>query len=299
MNTVTRTLRALSVARAAAVACAMLTSAVANATDAVQWRVEDGGNGHWYQVTVSELIGNSWVTARAMAQGLGGDLATFGTLTEWNHVTSNVIAGDTAGPNPQTMYLGGRKIDNDWGWADGSPWPSNPPWFQPGICPGVAAPNGDGTVLQSFCFGLFWDDRPEVGGGALNKALIEWSADCNNDGLVDYGQILSGQLADADANGVPDICETLRVPQEYATIQAAVDAAVNGNTVLVGPGTYAPFDIAGKSIAIRSTQGAAATIIDGSGQGRSTVVFGIGTTLRTTLAGFTVRCGMGTGAYWY
>ena len=50
MNTVTRTLRALSVARAAAVACAMLTSAVANAEGAVQWPVSAGGNGHWYAV---------------------------------------------------------------------------------------------------------------------------------------------------------------------------------------------------------------------------------------------------------
>ena len=37
--------------------------------------------------------------------------------------------------------------------------------------------------------------------------IIEWSADCNNDGLVDYGQILSGQLADSNQNGVPDSCE--------------------------------------------------------------------------------------------
>jgi hypothetical protein len=38
-------------------------------------------------------------------------------------------------------------------------------------------------------------------------ALGKWSADCNADGIVDYGQILTGQLADSDANGVPDICE--------------------------------------------------------------------------------------------
>jgi hypothetical protein len=37
---------------------------------------------------------------------------------------------------------------------------------------------------------------------------IEWSADCNADGLVDKGQILAGQLLDLDNNGIPDICET-------------------------------------------------------------------------------------------
>jgi hypothetical protein len=35
-------------------------------------------------------------------------------------------------------------------------------------------------------------------------AVIEWSADCNGDGVVDKGQILSGQLPDANNNGIPD-----------------------------------------------------------------------------------------------
>jgi len=38
--------------------------------------------------------------------------------------------------------------------------------------------------------------------------LVEWSTDCNGDGVVDYGQIKSGQLADDNANSIPDICET-------------------------------------------------------------------------------------------
>jgi hypothetical protein len=37
--------------------------------------------------------------------------------------------------------------------------------------------------------------------------IIEYSADCNGDGLVDKGQILSGQLADLNSNGIPDGCE--------------------------------------------------------------------------------------------
>jgi hypothetical protein len=37
--------------------------------------------------------------------------------------------------------------------------------------------------------------------------IIEWSADCNGDGIVDYGQIADGTLADADGNGVPDCCD--------------------------------------------------------------------------------------------
>jgi len=37
--------------------------------------------------------------------------------------------------------------------------------------------------------------------------IIEWDADCNADGIVDYGQILRGELADLNGNGVPDVCE--------------------------------------------------------------------------------------------
>ena len=37
--------------------------------------------------------------------------------------------------------------------------------------------------------------------------MIEWSADCNGDGIVDYGQILDGTLTDADRNGIPDVCQ--------------------------------------------------------------------------------------------
>ena len=41
----------------------------------------------------------------------------------------------------------------------------------------------------------------------VNRALIEWSADCNNDGIIDYGQIRAGELADLNSNNIPDCCE--------------------------------------------------------------------------------------------
>lgn len=59
------------------------------------------------------------------------------------------------------------------------------------------------------------NDIPETGscqgdcshGPMVFSSVIEWSADCNNDGLVDKGQILRGQLADTNHDGVPDVCQ--------------------------------------------------------------------------------------------
>jgi hypothetical protein len=73
-------------------------------------------------------------------------------------------------------------------------------------------------------------------------ALIEWDADCNSDGIVDYGQIRSGQLSDDNANGIPDICETSITGVIPPSVPAQGGAAISINgrnfpaqpTVLVG-----------------------------------------------------------------
>ena len=48
-----------------------------------------------------------------------------------------------------------------------------------------------------------WEDIDSM---TLWYAVHEWSADCNGDGLVDYGQILDGSLNDVNKDGVPDEC---------------------------------------------------------------------------------------------
>jgi len=54
-----------------------------------------------------------------------------------------------------------------------------------------------------------WHDS-ELGNPAdpISRFMVEWEADCNGDGIVDYGQIQRGELIDLNSNGVPDICET-------------------------------------------------------------------------------------------
>src|SRR5262245_35625116 len=65
----------------------------------------------------------------------------------------------------------------------------------------------------------------------------------------------------------PGLAATLRVPSIYATIQAALNAASPGDTVLVAPGTYTgagnrDLSFRGKDVVLRSEAGASATVVD-------------------------------------
>jgi parallel beta-helix repeat protein len=87
----------------------------------------------------------------------------------------------------------------------------------------------------------------------------------------------------------------LTVPQPFATIQAAIDAAQNGDTVLVGPGTYFErIDLGIKAITVESAQGAAVTTIDG--EHLDTVVKMTPWGGTRTLRGFTIRNGRSAGS---
>lgn len=86
---------------------------------------------------------------------------------------------------------------------------------------------------------------------------------------------------------------TLNVPAQYPTIQAAIGAAQNSDTVLVSPGTYTgQVSFLGKDITVTSTQGPDVTSIVVSGS-RRTVVFASNETAAAILDGFTITGGDG------
>ena len=94
----------------------------------------------------------------------------------------------------------------------------------------------------------------------------------------------------------------INVPKDFTTIQSAINASVDGDTILVAPGTYYEnINFNGKNITLASKfilegneQYIYSTIIDGSDKA-SVVTFENGETENAALIGFTIQNGK---AYW-
>jgi Dockerin type I domain len=199
---------------AAAGAAAMSLTAMSLAQNAVQWRVEDGGNGHWYARNNASL---TWEQAIASAQARGGQLATTTSSAELAFIGVHLISDGMfcwLGGTIDCSGATGPCCDNcAWRWTSGEPFDVS--WT------GWIGDN-DYTTERLVTNGVGFDDMcsPCIVIDYRPPSIIEWSADCNNDGLVDYGQIRDGQLADSDGNGVPDCCANgtcIVSPVQWAT----------------------------------------------------------------------------------
>lgn len=97
----------------------------------------------------------------------------------------------------------------------------------------------------------------------------------------------------------PAMAETHRVPQEFPTIQAAINAAIDGDIVIVGRGTWSgpgnyDIDLLGKAITVRSVAGPETCIIDASnaaGFYRGGFLFTHNESSATVVDGFTITGG--------
>jgi hypothetical protein len=179
------------------------------AQDAVQWRVEDGGNGHWYRLEGPYFV--SWLSARTYAESMGGHLVTLTSETEQAFAAD--VAFNSTPNQVDDCWLGAMQDlaasdfsepAGGWRWVTGEPWGFTA-WRTI-----TGAPNGPGEFLVSTTVPsdqLRWVDgrAPHEPGNC--QAFVEWSADCNGDGVVDYGQCREGSLPDFDGNNVPDCCE--------------------------------------------------------------------------------------------
>ena len=188
----------------------------------VQWRAEDGGNGHWYVVDTTL---RTWTAARDEANSRGAHLGVITAAVEQDFITKRVYRltafADT--------WLGASRssCQGAFDWVTDEPFTGSPSGTIFGDdCNGWAGPSSGNFVEHIIRNGvvLGWEtesDDANIG----NCALYEWSADCNNDNIVDYGQIIQGQLTDSNTNGIPDICEQPRCQDADITNNQVIDGA--------------------------------------------------------------------------
>ncbi len=83
---------------------------------------------------------------------------------------------------------------------------------------------------------------------------------------------------------------------DFTAIQAAVDAAVSGDTVMVGPGTWSEHvAVEGKWFILIGREGAESTVLEGGYAGRPLTIVDSG--LRCTITGFTFTHGIKNGLF--
>ncbi len=186
----------------------------AHGQDAVQWRVEDGGNGHWYRWE-RRPNGITWSAAKLASEQIGGYLATIHSGAE-NGFVFNLTLPTGAWQNRFGPWLGGYQPAGSSEPGGGWRWVTDEPWSWTGWLSGEPSNSGCSGPEDSLHFinyGSVWNDLPGDLGFPNTcdspnwSFVIEWSADCNSDNIVDYGQILAGDVADTNTNGIPDCCE--------------------------------------------------------------------------------------------
>jgi hypothetical protein len=95
------------------------------------------------------------------------------------------------------------------------------------------------------------------------------------------------------------LASIINVPLDQPTIQAGINAAKAGDTVLVAPGTYIEnINFMGKAITVKSSNGPKVTIIDGNAAA-SVAAFVAQEGPKSVLSGFTLRNGVGTFQFSY
>ncbi|MFM8818884.1 MAG: hypothetical protein ACKOHI_13640, partial [Phycisphaerales bacterium] len=124
------------------------------------------------------------------------------------HTTPSSYVGPWLGGSQDRNAPDYAEPAGGWRWVSGEPW-AWPDWIYGQPDDGC----GGEDFLHVLTIGgtfptMTFNDFNGLCGWMPKSLLVEWSADCNNDGIVDYGQILQGQIPDSNANGIPDTCES-------------------------------------------------------------------------------------------
>ena len=124
----------------------------------IQWTIESGGNGHWYDKVFGSFL---WDEAMADAESRGGYIATPTSQAEWDFVKSYYSVWHVPPLSQSRMgWLGayqtnpgGPNLDS-WTWVSGEPW-SFTAWSG-------GEPNGgsyENYLVTWFHEGAGWNDH--------------------------------------------------------------------------------------------------------------------------------------------
>ncbi len=161
---------------------------------------------------------------------------------------------------------------------------------------------GENGIITNFNGNVTWNegninDNPMFFNAQENDYCLRENSPCVDAGDPDYLEDLDGSRSDIGAlnfhHPIPDNDGILHVPDEYATIQGAINTARDGERVLVEAGEYVEnIDFLGKAITVMGNpDNPEEVIIDGNENG-SVVTFANAETENAVLYGLTIANGV-------
>lgn len=252
----------------------------------------DGGG--IYCVTSPATIANTIIAGNTALGHAGGIFSSYSNSL----ITCTTITENTAGSSGGGLYCDNASpaVTNTILWDNSAPTGSELFGGSPvvtfcdvmGGWPGTGNIDGDPLFVDPAGGDYhITADSPCFNGGDNNAPALP-DFDFEGDPRVYYGTADMGVDEYALGGGV-----TVRVPVDYQSIQDAIDEVLDGDTVLVFPGTYIEhINFLGKAITVKSDSGPRVTVIDGNHEWASGVVkFNSGEGSDSVLSGFTVRNG--------
>jgi len=141
----------------------------------LQWPSAAGGNDHYYQAILSDVVGLDWEQASDLAVIMGGYLATVTSAAENEWIWNNL---DT----PEQHFLGGIRSGASWIWITDEPWDFTA-W-----APGEPNNSNGGEPYLEYSLNMDWNDVNNLDLG-VQGFVVEWDTGAISARSTSWGSI--------------------------------------------------------------------------------------------------------------